>query len=189
MSINDNDDTLNLILQISNNYYCIGVCKKWYTIIFQNSIICKECNKIVKMYNKNLWISDADDSVCHGFYDDSDLYYYSATYLYTALKGILSDDYTFMKKLKRQTIGLCLWAIKINADAINYIKNKDNEFYMKALKVNADCLQYILDPTYDMCLEAVKHNSTALKFVPEKYKDEKLCLAAVTHNLDAFVYV
>jgi hypothetical protein len=62
------DDLLNYIFQYTDNFNITLVCKQWYNIVLKNSVICDSCNKIVKMYDKDLWITDTYDDVCHGYY-------------------------------------------------------------------------------------------------------------------------
>jgi hypothetical protein len=140
-----NDDVLNLILSKTDNYYCIGVCKQWYDIIIKNSIICETCNKIVKMYDTVLWISDKSDIVCHGYYGDMDKY--------KILKRMISYDTRFLTKINRISIGLWLYAVKYSAVPYTLIQNINKKWYIHALKLKSEYIKCIDNPTCSMELE------------------------------------
>jgi len=176
-----NDDMLNLILSKTDNYYCIGVCKQWYDIIIKNSIICETCNKIVKMYDTVLWITDDNDIVCHGYYGDIKKY--------KTLKKIIFRDPRFLTKIKRVSIGLWLIAIKISSFPYDLIKNINEKWYTHALKYNPKYLQYIKNPTYSMCVDIVNNCFDGLQYVPENFKSYELCLTAVKKNGSVLKYV
>jgi len=62
------DDMLNLIMDLSNNYYCVIVCKRWNRIIQPNLDICQKCNKIVQIYKKIIWVMEPGSNICHSFH-------------------------------------------------------------------------------------------------------------------------
>ena len=62
------DDLLNLIMNMSNNYYCMIVCKHWYKIILPHSDICTICNKTIQVYGRIIWVTDPSTEVCHDFH-------------------------------------------------------------------------------------------------------------------------
>jgi hypothetical protein len=41
------------------------VCKLWYNTYLQNSIICNQCKKFIKVYDTQLFVTDSDDVSCH----------------------------------------------------------------------------------------------------------------------------
>ena len=57
-------DILNKIFSHSDNYYCILVCKLWKEIIFNHIQICGNCNKIIKMYDVELWFNLNQFYIC-----------------------------------------------------------------------------------------------------------------------------
>ncbi len=58
-------DVLNLILSYTQYPECALVCSNWHKLIKQNGHICVKCNKITKMYDYDIWISDVYDKKCH----------------------------------------------------------------------------------------------------------------------------
>jgi len=176
-----NNDVLNLILSKTDNYYCIGVCKQWYDIIIKNSIICETCNKIIKMYDTVLWITDDDDIVCHGYYGNMERY--------KILKNIIKEMPLFLTKIKRVSIGLWLSSISQYRFPNESIKNVDDKWYDYALKINPMYIQNVKNPTFSMCLDAVKKNYNVLKYIPEHFKNEEFYLSALQSCLWALQYI
>ena len=65
-----NDDLLGEIIKWTFTS-CTQVCKRWSNIIRKNYITCSTCNKIVKMYGKQIWTSPVTkyklwpNNLCH----------------------------------------------------------------------------------------------------------------------------
>lgn len=59
------DDILDNIFQFVPNIELVLVCKKWYQIIVKKNNVCEKCNKIIKIYDKNIWETDECDVDCH----------------------------------------------------------------------------------------------------------------------------
>src|ERR1700679_2167546 len=59
-----NDDMLGEIIKWTFTN-CTQVCKRWSNIIIKNSVICSTCGKIVKMYDKQIWLSNRNSKLCH----------------------------------------------------------------------------------------------------------------------------
>ena len=184
------DDILNLIISQSNNYYCTIVCKDWYNAVLQNSIVCKDCNKIVKMYGTDLWFTDEDDSLCHGYYDNLTKY--------KKIKEMINFNTKIVYKIDRFSIGLIFYITKNykNGNIIDALKQKNmldfwiNNSENTSLMFVRYCglaLEYITDQTEEICIEAVKNNPEALKYV--NFQTEKICLEAVKKNGSILKYV
>lgn len=72
------------------------------------------------------------------------------------------------------------------------LQNFDNDFQLYLIENHYESVKYLLsepdffcfvkDKTYDMCLEAVIKDSSAIYYVPEEFKDEKLCLESSKKN-------
>ena len=59
------DDTINYILSFTVMHNCSSVCKKWHQLITNNSIRCTQCNKIIKIYDTELYVTDDYYLECH----------------------------------------------------------------------------------------------------------------------------
>jgi hypothetical protein len=149
----------------------ILTCKYWYDIIIPNTIICPKCNKIEKMYDDVLWITDPKDTVCHGYYGDQDYY--------STLKDMLYYNYKFLKIIERQSIGLCVFAIKCDSNAFKYVKNIDDKYLIELLKTNHKIFPLIQNPTYQIYRTAVESNGYNLKYIPIECRTHELCMIAV----------
>jgi hypothetical protein len=208
-------DVLSLIISQTNNYYCTIVCKDWYNAVLQNSVICKDCNKIVKMYDTDLWVSDDKDSFCHG--------YYGSLEDYNCLKHMINYTYKFLTKIDRFSTGLILYVIgkcynreitfmleqpkakkmfefcvnksenmmlhiiKKYHEGLFYVKNQTEKICLQVVKNNGLALKYVLNQTENICLEAVKNNGLALEYVLNQ--TENICLEAVKQDGDSLQYV
>lgn len=247
------DDILSLIIQYSENYYCILVCKKWYNIIIPNSSKCSKCNKIIQMYNTILWISDNDitnntyiikgayikgkyisecefydivvprldnlcnnatiliDNICHGYYGNFKTY--------RTHKEILSRNYNYLRNIKRQSTGLCLFAIRIDKNAIIHVRNlteeiclqfikfyypdlectfsnaktKIEDYYVECVTKHGPHLEYIHNQTGKICLNAVMAHKCdgqcILKYVKEEHKTYAVQLEAVKKHSKSLKYI
>ena len=216
MNINDLCyDVLDLIIRNTNNHYCAIVCNKWFNIINDNSIICTTCNKLIKMYDIELWDNYEND------YDKL---------IMIGRRCLLNDSQYFTKfdaDISGQPIQ-CIREYTHFVDAIYYINNelchiwpplgdptlmmvskhinkyefiesilkdwksfknftKTEKLCLSAVKLNGFCLKYIIEQTENICLAAVKNNGYALLFVSRQ--TENICLEAVkTYGL-ALQYV
>jgi hypothetical protein len=125
----------------------------------------------VKLYDKNLWITDTQDNVCHG--------YYGTLENYRILKQMLMYNYRFLKIIKRQSIGLCIHACNRNHYAFEFILHKSDRLINNILKKSPICIKYLQDLKYEVYLDAVKIDSKCIEYVPEQYQTEELCMIAV----------
>jgi hypothetical protein len=200
------EDIINIIISLSGNNNCILVCKQWYNYILKNSQTCTTCNKIVKIYDIELYSSDDGDIFCHS--------YYGPLEDYKILKYILAYKPYFFKNIKRQTKSICLEAVKYSCNNFEYvrpeyiteelclkfIKNKDylhEDEISKLLQTEKVCiaivrkspyyLPLIKNKTTNVYMEAVIKDSSLLKYVKEQTKE--LCLIAVKQNGNALEHV
>ena len=209
------NDVLNLIISYSNNYYCIIVCKDWYNAVLQNSVTCKDCNKIIKMYDTDLWVSDDKDSFCHG--------YYGSLEDYNCLKHMINYTYKFLTKIDRFSTGLILYVIgkyynreitfmleqpkakkmfefcvnksenmmlhiiKKYHEGLFYVKNQTEKICLQVVKNNGLALKYVLNQTENICLEAVKQDGDSLQYV--KNQTENICIEAINKRVRYFRYI
>jgi len=118
-----------------------------------------------------------------------------------------------------QYYDLCVYAVKLNGDNFQYVKNKFKTFELCKLAVEIDPynLEFIKQEyqTFKLCKEAfikidycpdilmyIKYPSTdffkfvsdtykeaSLKYFNENYQDEELCLYAIELNFENFEYV
>ena len=134
------NDILSVIIQLSNNYYCALVCKKWYQIIIINSIICSKCNKIVQIYDTRLWFTDINDgsvgdgmggninnNICHG-------YNYEYIDNIDTIKGDIRRDKKILRTIQKQSIAMCLFTVKHSGSNLQYVRNQTEEICLKAIK-------------------------------------------------------
>ena len=72
--------------------------------------------------NKCNNITRAIDTICHGHYEDIEQYRFT--------KQMLSVNYNYLRNIERQTTGVCLFAIRVNKNAVLHIKNFNQEIYL-----------------------------------------------------------
>jgi hypothetical protein len=183
--INDtlHDDELYTIFTHTSNFNVALTCKKWYNIIIKKSNICPTCHKITNIGNNILWITDKDDLVCHGYYDTQKKY--------TLLKKMIRHECNYLQMIKRQSIGLCLYAIVWNYKAFQLIKSYQltDNIIKNALKINPRCLKYIKTLSYQDYLNAVSINGLCLEHVPEEYQTHELCMIAIKNNSASLQFI
>jgi hypothetical protein len=176
-------DIWNLIFQEADDYHCLIVCKSWYDTIIKKCEICEKCNKIVKMYDTILWISDEKhDIVCHGYYEDD-------MEKYDLLRKMISANPESLRVVKRKSIGLWLWGLKRSHIDYNCIKNVDESWYYHAFKISPFYIKYIKDPTFEMCFKAVHYNGSYLQYIPEKHQTHGLCLMSIKKDINNAQYI
>ncbi len=56
------NDLINIIINISNGYKLMYVCKSFKNVIYQRLTKCNDCSKIVKIDNNELWLPNI---LCH----------------------------------------------------------------------------------------------------------------------------
>lgn len=181
------DDILGKVINLSNNYYCISVCKKWYNLIAKHSPICNTCNKIIKMYDNILWITDEKDDICHGYYGKLEEY----RQLKREMLGHSKNNQQIISflKIKRQTIGLCIMFVKHNVNALKYVRTQTEFICLVAVKKNGLQLQYVEEQTYEICVSALKQNIFAFQYASDKYKTQELYLTIVKYNGTMLQYI
>ena len=137
---------------MSNDYKTLFICKKQSDILLKKSIICNKCNKVIKIYDTTLWVTDDDDNLCHKFYGTIE-----------ELRGFKSD----------------MIAIKTNPDYLQYITNPREKIILKAIKYDTNTLRFVseINQTENICLQAVTHNGNVLKYVINQ--TDKICLEAI----------
>ena len=103
------------------------------------------------------------------------------------------DQYNkILKYISNQTYELCLKAILLDSDNIEYVKDITSEFYIELCKLaihkNVSSIEYInknLNGYDEICMEAVKNNGLALRYI--KNKTPEICMKAVKQNDTVFV--
>lgn len=166
----NNHDVLGVIYRHSKNYKCMLVSKEFYRIILKNGKKCNTCNKIVKIFNNDEWITHEDDSVCHGYYRDLEYY--------KMIRRMIQLSPNFFGKIERQCYALNMYAININPSLIKYVKDQRPKLCEMATNKNINTIQYIHNPSDELCLNAIHKN--IFKFIKEP--SEKICLEAVKFN-------
>ena len=87
------DDLYNYIFSYIVNSSCLFVCKKWHELITNNMVKCITCNKIIKIYDTELYATDNYYLECHGYpLLRADTYEVAIVEVY--------DTKTFLKMLK-----------------------------------------------------------------------------------------
>ncbi len=194
------DDVLNLIITNANNNYCVIVCKKWYNLIVNNSILCPLCNKFVKIYGHVLWKTYDDDITCHDWCVNIDKYLIldSITKNWRSFEkfnnkseklcmNVVKIDGFCLKYVKQQSENICLESVKNNGYALQFVMEQTEHICLKAVKKYGYALQYVKNQSENICLNAVMNKGCALQYVNNQ--TEKICLAAVTNNGSALQYV
>lgn len=94
-----------------------------------------------------------------------------------------------LKFVKKQNYDICMEAVKQEGFALKYVrkKNQTHEICMLAVKQDGITLQYVIIQTPEICLEAVKNMGGALKYVKEQTLE--ICLEAIKKNKYALHYV
>lgn len=186
------DDILNIILKTANNYYCLLVCKKWYTIMVQNSVLCKKCGRILRTCSMALW----DLIWPYGNYSHFDVNCYCEQKdNFDKFIMLLKKDYNNFQNIKYYCVALYLIAIKHNGHAIKYIQsyNIHNIVLLEAVKKTGSALQHISKINQNIpniCLEAIRQNGLALQYILDiNQKTPNICLEAVNQNGLALQFV
>ena len=60
------NDIYNYIFSYTIKSSSLFVCKKWYELITNNMVKCMTCNKIIKIYDTELYATDNYYLECHG---------------------------------------------------------------------------------------------------------------------------
>lgn len=89
-----------------------------------------------------------------------------------------------LRKIKCQTLEICLEAVKNKGNAIRYVNSEflTNVVCMEAIKSNPYAIRYIDDKlkTFEICDLAVTSNGWTLKYIPNTIKKyDELCKKAV----------
>lgn len=63
-----NCDILNIIFYVSSNKNLIFVNKLWHSVIMYSKITCPICNKVIKICNHDIWLTEDGDVKCHTHY-------------------------------------------------------------------------------------------------------------------------
>lgn len=169
------NDVIKIIYNLADNDNCTIVCKQFYNIISNNSTICYDCHKFVKIFDKVQWITDKNDSFCHGGY-------YKTLEEYTMIKQLIFTYPDFFSKIDKQCYAICDYAIKQHPYTIKYIKNPTETMCLEVIQKHGLLLQHINHQTKELCNEAINNNPFAIEYVLDKYCTEELCLKAVMKN-------
>ncbi len=173
---NLNYDILNIIIPLSTNQNCFLVCKQWYENFKRNLIKCPTCNKVTKIYDKEIWATDKEDDYCHE--------YNGTTEDYKTIKKMIQFIPYFFNKIPKQTHKLCEIAIILDNNNIQYVRDefKDNKICFMIAKLGY--INYIPKDivTEDMYIEAVKYNGYIFSNIPKTKITPLICLEAVKKN-------
>lgn len=177
------DDELYIIFSHTSNFNVALTCKKWHSIILKKSNICNTCHKITNIGNHILWITDNDDPVCHGYYDTPEKY--------KLLKQMINYNPNYLQMIKRQSIGLCLYAVKFNHKTFKLIKSSqlNDNIIANIIRVNPKCLMFIEKPTLQNYFNIVDVNGECLEFVPEEYRTHELYIRAIRQTPVALKFI
>jgi hypothetical protein len=169
LSILTHTDILGLI--IGNNINLTLVCKDVYQTVLNNSIICPDCHKIIKIYNHVQWLTDSDDDQCHGCH-----FTHFSLDEYKEIKSILT---TYPKYLKLLTPyqSLYKYAIKQHPNAIKYI-NQTPELSLFAVQCNNMAIKYIKNQTLELCQLAIQ-NPRNFQYI--QHKTIEICKQSLSH--------
>ena len=64
--VNDIFDYTFNKMEVTNIVICTRVCKLWYDVIMLKSMKCERCNKIISLYDTDLYGTDVYCMMCHG---------------------------------------------------------------------------------------------------------------------------
>jgi hypothetical protein len=172
-----NTDILNIIIPLSNNPHCLLVCKLWHKLTLQNSYVCKTCNKIVKVYDKEIWAYDKEDEYCHE--------YKGKLKDYRTFKKMVVYDVEYFKLLENPPKKICEILVENNIDTIKYVRDEfktkkiclmlathlSNNYYSKFIPPNM--------LTEELCYEMIKVDGFNFEIIPEHLCTDELCWKAV----------
>ena len=144
-------DVLHIIFKLSkNNHNNIAVCKYWNSIIMSVSVTCIGCNKIIKRYDTNFWVTIDEDKIpntrycgeltvhrnmnssratkitpkCHNYHGNN----VNECIRYIQM---LKYNYSDLRSIEDQTLSICLIAIEVNIKTIMYIRNLTDKLYLR----------------------------------------------------------
>ncbi len=186
------DDILHLIFAMVDNPRCILVCKSWQRTIMLKSHKCSTCNKITKIYNSDLWISDEDDDndKCHNYCCSIEDF----NKLNDVVNNLFSNNQKIrtLKKIIRLINNNEYMTFKIirnDGQLIQYVHEQTEKLCLEAVKQDGNLLVFFNTNTQNdiICLEAVKQNGLALKYVV--IQTEQICMEAVKQNPDARQFI
>ena len=169
-----NNDILNIIIPLSTNQNCFLVCKQWYENFKRNLQKCQTCNKVTKIYDKEIWATDEEDDYCHE--------YKGTTKDYKTLKEMIQFNPNFFRRLTNQTHKLCEMVIRLDTtNNIKYIQKEFKDEKICLLLAKKNSIEYIPEDmiTEEMYVEAVKSNSYHYLEIPENKRTLLINLEAV----------
>jgi len=88
---------------------------------------------------------------------------------------------------KAQTPDICLYAVRQNGRALQYVKNPTPLMEYEAVRQTGRALQFVKGQTRDLCVTAVKQNGLWLKYV--QHPEKSVIMMAVHNNPMALKYV
>lgn len=97
--------------------------------------------------------------------------------------NIINKDSGVLEYIKKQTVDICIQAVKINGLNLRYVKGQTDEICMVAVKQNGMALQYVLKQTIDICILAVQQDGMALQYVKKPSGFISDCLSSVSSSL------
>ena len=95
---------------------------------------------------------------------------------------LIEKDWESLIKIDNQYEEVCLEAVKINAYALEYVKEQTPKICLEAVKKDGWVLRYVKEQTEEMCLEAIKQEGANIQYV--KNKTPKLCFYAFLNDYD-----
>jgi hypothetical protein len=88
---------------------------------------------------------------------------------------------------KAQTPDICLYAVRQNGRALQYVKNPTPLMEHEAVRQTGRAVAFVREQTRDLCVAAVKQNGLWLKYV--RHPDKTVIMMAVHNNPMALKYV
>ena len=74
---------------------------------------------------------------------------------------------SYLSKIENQTEEICMYAVKHNWDALQYVQNQTPSIISEALKMSPYALEFVQNQTEEMCLNQIKREIDRLTYVPD----------------------
>jgi hypothetical protein len=90
----------------------------------------------------------------------------------------------FIRFLDEQTEEICKLAVKVNPDALYYVKEQfqTDEICKLAIEQSYCTLNFVNNQTEEICKFAITKSAFAIKYVKEQFYTEEICKLAVSKN-------
>jgi hypothetical protein len=76
---------------------------------------------------------------------------------------LIENDWRKFKNIEKKTPGICLFAVKKNGLALEFVQEQTPEICQTAVNTSSEALQFVKNQTTDICLAAVNRDGLALR--------------------------